>query len=1096
MIALTWACAQSGSSADSSEGASMMRSRPGRAGWQRLIAVALPTAALVLGMTAPSSSAPQHNSDMGAVPAADTNAASSGSSPDHRSMTLWYDEPATDWESQSLPIGNGAMGASIFGGVDTERLQFNEKTLWTGGPGSSQGYNFGNWDAPRPGAIEEVQDRIDAEKRVAPSWVADKLGQPKAGYGAYQTFGDVRLTQTEDTDDVSDYRRYLDIADATAGVSYTAGGVDYSREYFASAADDVIVARLTADEPGQLGFTTAITAPDNRSKTVTAQDGRISMSGELNDNGLRYETQLQVLNEGGSRSENADGSVTVADADSVTLVLAAGTNYDEDYPTYRTTDPHSRVTERLDRAVVKSFEELRSAHVADYRELFDRVSLDVGQEMPNLPTDELLDIYQDGSASPAASRALEVLFFQYGRYLLVASSRDGSLPANLQGVWNNSTSPPWSADYHVNINLQMNYWPAEVTNLSETTAPLFDYLDAMVEPGEVTAHEMFGNRGWVVHNETNPYGYTGVHDWATAFWFPEAAAWMAQHYYEHYEFTQDEEFLRERAYPILKSLSKFWIDELVTDPRDGKLVVNPSYSPEHGDFSAGAAMSQQIVWDLFTNTTEAADMVGDDSAFTDELSEAMAALDPGLRVGSWGQLQEWKEDWDDPNNKHRHVSHLFALHPGDQIDPVRDSELMDAARVTLEARGDGGTGWSKAWKINFWARLLDGNHAHKMLSEQLRQSTLDNLWDTHPPFQIDGNFGATAGIAEMLLQSHLDAIDVLPALPSKWDSGKVDGLRARGAFTVGATWTSGTPTEIRLTSDEGGSARLRSEMFNGKVRVYRGDGKPADHSIEEGVMTLPTVAGESYRIVAQAKVQVELPSQTQEPGDDVPISVALTAADKHTLPATRTSIQPPAGWSVGPDVVRNKPLEPREKTTANFTLRIPEDAVDGNYELTAVVSSDDWTVRAPMSISIVRHNYALDKPVAQSSLNAGGVPERAVDGDTSGVWGNGSVTHTAEEAQPWWQVDLGTVEPIEEIAIWNRTDCCAERLTDYHVLVSDEPFESESLDEALSQPGVWSQHFERTAGTPTRVDVGRTGRYVRVQLAGHDPLSLAEVQVF
>ncbi len=651
---------------------------------------------------------------------------------------------------------------------------------------------------------------------------------------------------------MSDYRRHLDIANAIAGVRYTSGGVRHTREYFASAPDNVIVARLTADRPGQVGFTTAVTRPANRTATVTARNGRITLAGHLNDNGLRFESQVQVVNQGGTRTDNADGSVTVRGADSVVLVLAAGTDYAARYPSYRSgVHPHNAVTRRVNQAVAKGYAGLRARHVTDYQELFGRVRLDVGQRMPDVPTNDLLRSYRDASIPAEQRKALEVLYFQYGRYLLVASSRAGSLPANLQGVWNNSTTPPWSADYHVNINLQMNYWPAETTNLAETTAPLFDYVDSLVPPGEVTAREMFGNRGWVVHNETTPFGFTGVHNWATAFWFPEAGAWVAQHYYEHYLFTRDERFLRERAYPMLRSLALFWMDELVTDPRDGKLVVSPSYSPEQGPFSAGASMSQQIVWDLLTNTAEAATVLGE-SGFAAQVKSTVDRLDPGLRVGSWGQLQEWKLDWDEQNNTHRHVSHLFALHPGRQITPQEDPALIAAARVSLTARGDGGTGWSKAWKINFWARLLDGDHSHKMLSEQLSSSTLDNLWDTHPPFQIDGNFGATAGVAEMLLQSHRGVVDVLPALPRFWDTGSVSGLRARGDVTADVEWANGKATRIRLMPGRSGDLTVSSTMFEGRYEVVdsrtgrqvkvRGGGKE---------ITIAGIGGRTYVVRAR-----------------------------------------------------------------------------------------------------------------------------------------------------------------------------------------------------------------------------------------------------
>ncbi|WP_158839374.1 glycoside hydrolase family 95 protein [Saccharothrix deserti] len=735
---------------------------------------------------------------------------------DRGMLTLWYDEPAADWERETLPIGNGALGGGVFGTVARERIQLNEKTLWTGGPGSVQGYEFGNWTSPRPDAIGGVQELIEREHRVAPETVADALGQQRRGFGAYQPFGELGLALTDPPDEVTDYRRDLDLARAVASVSYQADGVRYTREYFASAADGVIVARLSADRPGRIGFTTSITAPDNRSRRTTASGGRSTFTGALNDNGMRFESQLQVLNRGGARTDNADGSITVADADSAVLVFAAGTDYAEDYPTYRGPDPHERVRAAVDAASAKGWPRLLDAHQRDYRGLFDRVRLDIGQRPVDVPTDELLRGY--ATAPAPARRALEALYFQYGRYLLISSSRSGSLPANLQGVWNNSVSPPWSADYHVNINLQMNYWPAETTNLSETTGPLFEFVDELREPGAVTARQMHGGRGWVVNNETNPFGFTGVHDWATAFWFPEAGAWLAQHYFEHYLFTKDQRFLRERAYPVMKELAQFWLDGLRVDPRDGKLVVTPSYSPEHGDFSAGAAMSQQIVRQLFTNVVSTADVLGD-TAFGAEVRKALDRLDPGTKIGSWGQLQEWKEDWDDPTNTHRHVSHLFALFPGNGIGALKTPELAEAAKTSLTARGDGGTGWSKAWKINFWARLLDGDHAHKMLAEQLIGSTTANLWDTHPPFQIDGNFGATSGVAEMLLQSQDGVVHVLPALPGEWRDGSYKGLRARGDVTVDVRWSDGAAEQIALTTGQNGPVTLRSALFREGVRL-------------------------------------------------------------------------------------------------------------------------------------------------------------------------------------------------------------------------------------------------------------------------------------
>ncbi|MEV4969632.1 glycoside hydrolase family 95 protein [Streptomyces scopuliridis] len=732
-------------------------------------------------------------------------------------LTLRYHTPAADWERESLPIGSGALGASVFGTLASERLTLNEKTLWTGGPGASGGYDHGNWNQPRPGVLASVQRRLDTEGKLTPEAVAAELGQPKRGFGAYQVLGDLELAVpgAPSAPDGS-YRRTLDLASALAAVTYTHQGVAYTREFFASYPGKVIVGRFSANQPGKIGFTLRYTSP-RADFTATASGDRLTVRGALQDNGMRFETQIRVRTDGGRVSAGANGTLTVTGANSAWFVLAAGTDYADTYPRYRGADPHGAVTGAVDAAAARAYDALRTDHVNDHGALFGRVSLDIGQQLPDLPTNQLLTQYSGGSG--AADRALEALFFQYGRYLLIASSRAGSLPANLQGVWNNVTNPPWSADYHVNINLQMNYWLAEVTNLAETTAPYDRYVEAMRAPGRVSAREIFGSTGWVVQNETNPFGFTGVHNWATSFWFPEAAAWLTQQLYDHYRFNGSTDYLRSTAYPVMKEAAEFWLANLRTDPRDGKLVVTPSYSPEHGDFTVGAAMSQQIVHDLFTNTLEAARTLGDAPDFRARLETALGSLDPGLRIGSWGQLQEWKTDVDSRTDDHRHVSHLFGLHPGRQI--VAGSNWAEAAKVSLTARGDGGTGWSKAWKINFWARLKDGNHAHKMLAEQLKSSTLPNLWDTHPPFQIDGNFGATSGVAEMLVQSQHGPIEILPALPASWPNGRVTGLRARGGVTLDISWSGGRASRITLRASRTTDLTLRSTLLPGGERIFR-----------------------------------------------------------------------------------------------------------------------------------------------------------------------------------------------------------------------------------------------------------------------------------
>lgn len=764
------------------------------------------------------------------------------------SFVLHFDQPALDWEREGLPVGNGALGAVVMGGIERDVVQFNEKTLWTGGPGSAEGYDFGIPKQSQAKALRELRKELGRSGVMEPEIVARRLGSKARGYGHYQNFGELVLSFPEDGQ-TRNYRRELDIGRALARVTYDQSGVHYAREYFASYPDGVIVVHLRADRPRKLNFKAALTAPDNRSVRVGLENNRITIAGRLHDNGLKYEAQLLIRTQGGAVTKTAD-AFAVEGADSALLILAAGTDYAPRFPEYRGADPHAGVQGRIDAVASKTYDALLAAHEADHRALFDRVALDIGQVVPELTTDALLSAYKGGAG--AGERALEALYFQYGRYLLIASSRAGSLPANLQGVWNHSNTPPWNADYHVNINLQMNYWPADIANLAETAAPLFDFIDSLVEPGRLSARRIFGAGGWTLSLNTNVWGFTGLIDWPTAFWQPEAGAWLARHYYDHYLFSRDDNFLRQRAYPVMKEAARFWLDFLVKDD-DGLLVVSPSYSPEHGPFSASASMSQQIVFDLFSNAAAAAAELKDTS-FLKEVDAALATLDTGLRVGSWGQLQEWKRDLDDPENQHRHVSHLYALHPADRITPVKTPQLAQAARVSLNARGDGGTGWAKAWKINLWARLHDGDRAHKLLVEQLRESTLPNLWDTHPPFQIDGNFGATAGIAEMLLQSHDAAVHLLPALPSVWKEGAVSGLRARGDVTVSMRWSKNKLSEAILESGRSGPIRLRTEALQRDFSVTEDStGRPVKLEVNGQEGRFAAQAGQSYVLSASKR---------------------------------------------------------------------------------------------------------------------------------------------------------------------------------------------------------------------------------------------------